>query len=464
VSFLRHSSVAALFVSLLVLFPLFSVAQKKMTEVKSLEPSVTQLSQRLTYSIQRLIDSTLQTERRYSDSLVSAVAFIARKSVTRIDLLADSLISSTHDSLDIPRKDTLQLITKSLQQQLLAFGDTTKQAVGGPISHFAGELTKGKKAYSVCDSCESGPDFDDRFEEFRDFVDNLHEMFRDTTSALMDDRKDILQDRYETIHDSLADLRDKLIENRLNEIDYQRYVAARLTVSTGYSSHTTYRGRDNGVLQQMIAPSLGFHHSSGFGIEVSTYWLDQTPTRWDDITVSASYEFTLGNNIGGALSYSHFWFSDSSRRSEAVFKNAFGASLSLSWSVLSLSVDGDLATGAASEFTLAVSASHGFEIPLTLYNTISIEPTLTATIGEQNSSLTILRTKGVKRKKIIGIETQTNTVFGILDYEISLPVTIVLGPVTLSPSVNYVMPLNVIDESTTSAFVNFEFSVSLTFH
>jgi hypothetical protein len=453
-----------LFVTLLIYFPLFSVAQKKTTEMKSPGPSVTQLNQRLADSIQRFADSSLQTKRHYSDSLVAAVVFIAEKANTQINLLADSLIRSAHDSLDASRKDTLRAVTKSLQQRLLAFRDTTRQAVSGPISDFFDDLTKARRTYSVCDSCESGTDFDDRFGQFREFVDNLGEEFHDTTSALMDDRKDIFQDRYESIHDSLADLRDNLIENRLNEIDYQRYFATRFSVSTGYSSHTTYRGRDNGVPQQMIAPSVAFHHSSGLGVEVSTYWLDQTPKRWDDVAASVSYEFTAGSLVSGGLSYSHFWFSDSSLSSKSVFKNGFGASLSLNWPVLSLSLEGDLATGTASEFTLAASASHEFDIPLTLYNMLSIEPTLTATIGEQNSTLTTLRTKEAKGKKVVGITTQTNNTFGILDYEASLPVALILGPVTLSPSVTYIVPFNVIDESTTNSFVDFEFSVRLTFH
>ena len=277
--FLKHPSVAALFMSLLILIPLCSLAQKKTGEVKSPEPNGKQLTRRLASSVGRFADSTLQTERRYLDSLTSVVAFTAKEAINRIDFLADSLITSAHDSLDISRKDTLRFTTKSLQQQLLAFGDSTKHAVSVPISRFSDELTKGKRIYSLCDSCESDTDFNDRLEQFREFVDNLHDGFHDTTTALMDDHKDLFQDKYDTIHDSLADLRDILIENRLDEIDYQRYVATRLTIATGYSSHTTYRGRDNGVPQQMIAPSLSFHHSSGFGIEVSTFWLDQTPKQ-----------------------------------------------------------------------------------------------------------------------------------------------------------------------------------------
>jgi hypothetical protein len=462
-SCLRHSTVVAVVILLLVFVPLTSSAQKKATPEKISESSASRLGQRLAHSIELFTDSTLQTKRRYSDSLVAAVAIRAEKVTTRIDQLADSLIRSAHDSLDAPRKDTLHFVTKSFQQQLLAFGDTTKLAVRIPMSHFVDELTKASKTYSRCDSCESGPDFNDRFEQFRDVVDNLHDLFHDTTSALMDDHNDALQDRFETIRDSLADLRDNLIDNRLGEIDYQRYFATRFAVSAGYSSHTSYRGRDNGVPQQMFAPSIALHHSSGLGVEVSTYWLDQTPKRWDDVAASLTYEFTVGSIIGGELSYSHFWFSDSSLSPKSVFKDAFGASVSLNWPVLSLSVEGDLATGTASEFTLALSATHEFEIPLTLYNRILIDPTLMAVIGEQNSTLTTLR-KGPKGKKVVGIQTQSSNTFGILDYEASLPITIDLGPVTLSPSVVYVVPVNVIDLSTTKAFVDLEFGVCLTFH
>jgi hypothetical protein len=447
---------------LLLIVPTISVAQKKPVGTKNPEPDKMQLTGNLTSSIQHLADSTLQAERRFSDSLASVAASTAKEAIARIDFLADSLITSARDSLDVPRKDTLRFITKALQRQLRAFGDSAQHAVNVPVFRFVNDLVIGKKAYAQCDSCENSPDFNDRLDQFREFVENLHEGLHDTTVALLDEHKDIFQDRCDVVHDSLANLRDILIENRLNEIDYQRFVATRLTVSAGYSSRTTYRGRDNGLQQQMIAPSIAFHHSSGFGIEVSTFWLDQTPKQWDDVTASVVFEFTVGSIMGGAISYSHFWVSDSSRTAKAVFKNDFAAGVSLNLPVLSLSVNGDLATGDASEFTMAVSASHEFEFPLTLYNTISLQPSLTAVIGEQNSTLTTLR-KGPRGKKVIGVQTQTSNTFGILDYEASLPLTMVFGPLTISPSVVYIAPMNVVDFSTTKPFIDFEFSVSLAF-
>jgi hypothetical protein len=456
VKILRTFPFVVSFIALAVTCLQHSVAQNKTSQ-----PDLKQLEQQLIQSVKRAADSTLFAEQRHADSVISSVSAAAVLAARHLELSANSLVTSAGDSLDANRQDALRLTAKSLQRPIHAIEATAKKLVTGPTSLLSQQITRGISEFSRCDDCEDPSDFEDRLRQFQDHVDEVRETFRDTTSTVIDEQRDFVRETHEAAFDSLVDLRDNLIESRLEEIDYQRYDATRLIVSTGYSSHSTYRSRDNGVLQQMIAPSLRFQHSSGFGIEVSTYWLDQTPKRWDDVAASVSYEFTAGSLVSGGLSYSHFWFSDSSRSSQSVFRNAFGASLWLNWPVVSLSVNGDLATGDASEFTAAVSASHAFEIPLTLYNRISIEPKITATIGEQNSSLTILRTKGLKKKRIIGTEIQSNTMFGILGYEMSVPVTVDLGPVTLSPSVCYVKPLNVIDESTTKAFFKFEFGASL---
>ncbi len=71
-------------------------------------------------------------------------------------------------------------------------------------------------------------------------------------------------------------------------------------------------------------------------------------------------------------------------------------------------------------------------------------------LGQQNSELiTLLATKGRGRKAAVTTSAQTRAIstFSLLDYEVPLPATIELGPVTLAPSVTYVIPLNVVDAS-----------------
>jgi hypothetical protein len=448
---------------LIVALSFTAAAQKAGTESKPSATGAQRLNQGLAASVQRYVDNALGGASRFCDSLVSLSAQSAQISSTKLDALKESLLTSAEDSLDSPSRDTLLVAARSFQKQLLASHDTTQRLVSILLSSFTERVEKAKKVFSICNDCEEPADFNDRFELLKDFADSLRDAFHENASEMGDDQKDRLQDKFEVYRDSLIDLRESLIENRLAHINFQRYSASRLTASISYSSRSIYRGRDNGLSQQMIAPVIALYHSWGFSAEISTYWLDQTPKQWDDLSVTAGYEFAIGGVFGGNVSYSHFWFSDSSRSSQSVFKNTFGAGLSLNLQAGSLSLDADLATGTASEFTLTAGATHEFEIPLSLYNTILFHPAVTAIIGEQNSSLTTLRTKGAKGKKVVGIQTQTSSTFGILDYEMSLPCTLLLGPLTLSPSVTYVVPMNVIDESTATPFFVFSLGASITF-
>ena len=116
--YLLRLSNAFLFALAFILLPHLAFAQKKAPNAAAPELSATVLKQRLAYSVQRFADSTLQSDRLYSDSLVAAAALIAEKAAVRLDRLADSLITSAEDSLDASRKDTLRSVTKSLQQQI----------------------------------------------------------------------------------------------------------------------------------------------------------------------------------------------------------------------------------------------------------------------------------------------------------------------------------------------------------
>ena len=412
-------------------------------------------------SIQHVVDSTLHFERSFVDSLALSTTVHVGKASRELKSLTDSLIISAADSLDDSRKDSLRVVAGSLEQQMVSVEAETRKLLSGLLLNFTKQLDRGKTVYSPCDGCQSTEDFEAQLGNFRDVVDSLRGSFRDTASSLRDDQSETFRDRLESYRDSLVQVREDLIDHRLDEIDVQRYRASRFIVSTGYSSHNSYRGRDNSIPQQMILPTIEYRHSSGLSIAASTFWFDKTPKKWSDFLLSAGYNSTIGNVVDVSVSYTHFWFSDSSKTARSVFTDEASAGLSIDWPVLSLGTNASLDIGSANEFTLMTSASHSFEIPLSLYNRITIEPMVTATVGQQNSELTILRRKSAKGKKVVGIQTQVNNSFGILDYEATLPVTIELGQVTLAPALTYIIPLNVVDQSTASGFFDFDLTISL---
>lgn len=442
-----------------------SNAQTRVTLTRNEGDDIVQLRQALAKSTQLVVDTTIKGLRKHVESLASTNSRTVNDGKRRLAVLTDSLIVSAKDSLDASRQDSLRFLGKSLALQLASHESSTRQFLDSRFSLLMDDLLKAKAKFSTCADCESRWDYDEKLADFRDLADSLVSDFRDTTSAMAEERRDLFADALETAQDSLRDSRDSLVENRLGDIEEWRYRASRLVLSSTYASHGSYRGRDNGVLQQSFAPSVGYHHSSGFNVQASTYWLIEAGNRWDNFQLTGGYEFRLSEVIGCSLSYAHFWFNDSSRSELSVFTDNAQAGFSFDWSAVSIAALGSINIGTASEFTLTTSISHTFEITLSLRDKVTFSPSISSVLGQQNSDLTsLLASKG--RGKRIGLTTNTKTratsTFSALDYEVSLPATIELGPVTLAPSVAYIMPLNVLDASTQKSFVNLEFSIFLT--
>jgi hypothetical protein len=401
---------------------------------------IVQLQSVLAKSTQFVVDTTVIGLRKHVETLVSA-----------------------KDTLDASRQDSLRVFGKSFELQFASHESSTRQFMDSRFSRLLQDLLKAKGVFSACKDCENRPDFEERLTDFRDYADSLVSDCHDALSTIAEERRDILADAFESARDSVRDIRDGLFDNRLGDIEVWRYGVSRLVLSSAYASHSSYRGRDNGLVDQSLSPSVTYRHSSGLSIQTSTYWQNNAGNRWDNFQLTGGYEFRISDVIGGSLSYSHFWFNDSSRSELSVFTDNTQAGFSFDWPVVSIAALGSMNFGTASEFTLTTSIAHNLEIPLSLYNKVTITPSLAWVLGQQNSELTtLLTTKAKGKKAVTTTQTKATSSFGILDYEISLPVTFELGPFTLVPSATYIVPLNVVDASTTKSFINLEFSISLT--
>jgi hypothetical protein len=442
------------------------MAQSRVTLTKNENDDILRLRQDLLKSTQFVVDTTLKGLRNHVETLATSSSGAIHNAGKRLAVLADSLVSSAQDSLNASRQDSLRTLSTVLFAKLAPHESSTRHLLDTRLSVFTGDLLRARKSFADCPDCESRSDFLERLADFRDFTDSLLAEFHETASSLMEERSDFFADAFDTALDSLRDMRDGLVDNRLGEIEVWRYGASRFVLSSAYASHNAYRGRDNGLLQQSVAPSVIYRHSSGLSLQVSTYWLDDAENQWDNFQLTGGYEFRLSEVVGGSLSYTHFWFNDSSTSELSVFTDNAQAGFSFDWPMISIAALGSMNVGTATEFTLTTSISHDFEIPLSLYNKITICPSFSWVLGQQNSDLTTLLTTKAKRKKATATtstQTKTTSSFSVLDYEVSVPATIELGPVTLAPSATYIIPLNVVDASTRTSFVNLEFSIFLTF-
>jgi hypothetical protein len=459
-------AVLLLFLPCLVCFALTaSSAQTKAVLTSNVRDDVEQLRLVLSKSTQSVVDTAVRGLRNHLQSLDGSMSQAVNVAKKRLIALTDSLLRSAQDSLDAPRQDSLRVLGNSLGMQFASHESSTRLMLDSRLSHTLEDMQKAKGMFSACTDCENRSEFDERLADFKDFADSLVSDFHGTASEIADERSDLLADAFDAARDSLLDVRDGLVDNRLNDIEVWRYRVSRLVLSSAYASHNAYRGRDNGLLQQSFSPSVTYRHSSGFGIQASTYWLNDGGNRWDNVQLTGGYDFRLSGVIGGSLSYSHFWFNDSSKSELSVFTDNAQGGISLDWPALSIAALGSMNFGKATEFTLTTSISHDFEIPLTLYNKVTISPSFSWVLGQQNSDLTTLLTtkaKGRKAVAITSVQTKSTSTFSVLDYELSIPALIELGPVTVAPSATYIMPLNVVDASSRKSFVNLEFGIFFT--
>lgn len=442
-----------------------SVAQSSLIITKNESDDIPQLRRDFVQSTQFIVDTTLKGLQHRVEALTNSTTLTVTVAGKRLTGLADSLIVSAHDSLDASRQDSLRAVSAALVANFASHESSARQLFASRLSKITGELARTRKTLSDCPDCENRSDFDERLEEFKDFADSLISEFHETASSQMEESGNILTDALEAARDSLRDYRNVLIENRLSGIEMWRYGTSRLVLSSAFANHSSYRGRDNGLLQQSIAPSVTYRHSSGLAFQASSYFVNDAGSQWDNFQLTGGYEFRLSNVVGGSLSYAHFWFRDSSKTELSVFTDNVQGGFSFDWPAVSIGVLGSMNFGTASEFTLITSISHNFEIPLNLYNKVTISPSFSWVLGQQNSELTTLLTTKANGKRpgvVIGTQTKSTSRFSVLDYEVSLPASIEWGPVTLAPSATYIIPLNVVDASTRKSFINLEFSIFLT--
>jgi hypothetical protein len=393
---IQHTISLLFLLCLPAIVPTASNAQTGAILTRNEGDDIVHLRQAFAKSIQLVIDTTAKGLRSHVETLTSSISRTVYDATRRLAVMTDSLVVSAQDSLDAPRQDSLRFLGKSLGRQFASHESSAKEFLDSRFSLLLEDLLKAKGMFSMCPDCENRSDFEERLADFKDSADSLVSGFRDTTSAVTEERRDLLADAFETARDSLLDVRDALVDSRLSDIEVWRYGVSRLVLSSAYASHNSYRGRDNGLVQQSLAPSVTYRHSSGLSIQASTYWINDAGNRWDNFQLTGGYELRLSDVIVGSLSYTHFWFSDSSKSELSVFTDNVQGGFSFDWPAVSIAALGSMNFGTASEFTLTTSISHGFEIPLSLYNKVTFSPSFSWVLGQQNSDLTTLLTTKAK--------------------------------------------------------------------
>ena len=422
------------------------------------------LNHALRASIRMAADSIDQRVKSGMDAFQKRSVRTADSASRVLRASADRLIKEAADSLSPQRRDTVRILAQTMAKAIGACASSAGKSGDDSFRKYQKAMLMLEWKYASCNDCVSTQDVQSAVEEFRDASDSLADLVYQSWDDLTESIRDSLDDYL----DRLGDASSVMIDRQSDENEYIAAHASRVEVTGSYVSDVVYRGRDGGVKEYALSPELAYRDHSGLFIDGSAAWLGNSLKGWDERDIGVGYQFEAGTYVTGMLSYSHFWFSDSSRLEKADLKNSIDGELEILTKPVNVTVAPSIAFSTASEFTAGFSLSHEFDVDKFLRRTdLSIEPTVTAIIGGQNASLTQQRLKRAVNKKgktvtTVKSSTKLKNVFGILDYEFAVPFALTFKNAAINPQFSYAIPLNVLDASTTTPSFYFSISASYT--
>jgi len=216
-------------------------------------------------------------------------------------------------------------------------------------------------------------------------------------------------------------------------------------LSGSYLTNALYNGRKDSVTLPYFTPSIGYFSKTGFYINGSLSYLAATgDNRIDLFTLETGYDFTINNKLSGGVYASKFFYNTSSTAVRSQTTGALGGSLSYDPGLVTLSGGMDLSFASKIDINLFASIARGFYLGDS--DEWSITPSISVNLGTQNSYQDYVK----KRKS----KNSSSSNFGILDYELSLPLAYDGNKWGLFFTPTYAIPQNpiLIASSTGSGF------------
>ena len=193
--------------------------------------------------------------------------------------------------------------------------------------------------------------------------------------------------------------------------------------STSYLTNAVYNGRKDSIALPYITPSLGYFDKSGFYISASlSYLVSSAASRVDLFSATAGYDFDISKQVSGGIYASKDFYTGTSTSVKSETQGSVGGNLSYDPGFLTFSGSFNLLLSSQADVSLGASIAHSFSLE-DGENAWSISPTLAASLGTQNYYQAYLKTKTRKKSGNTGtVQVQQNK-FGVLDYELSIPVS-----------------------------------------
>ncbi|AWM33122.1 hypothetical protein DDQ68_10245 [Hymenobacter nivis] len=238
-----------------------------------------------------------------------------------------------------------------------------------------------------------------------------------------------------------------------------------------YAARVLFAGRDYGVRQSATTPSLLYNHRSGAYAGVSGGFYSQASPSYVLTDFSLGYGNLLGSKLLYNVSYDRYFYNASG---SAVLANTGGLLLSYDFGPLSLGSSYAFLFGDGQTGHRLVPSLSGYQAwkHLGFIDKLFVLPSLSAIIGTENTSYQIFspkvvqaaKAKKTKKTAAAPITEQVND-FGLMGWNLALPVKARIGHLTLGATYNYALPIKLPHEDDEAgfgakSFVSFSLSYS----
>ncbi len=387
-------------------------------------------------------DSLDRLRIRYAAGLEIAVDEAIRRQTS----LTDSLLSGNSAA------------TSGFRERLIEIGAEQRAELNGL-----------KKDYAVCEGCEMAQDFEDGLLQALREIDSVAYHYRALSLEAAGITLPAGREPVPVIIESNSGKppRDAGEKNgstgEKDEDEDEEESASTLLFGLSYDSHYAYLARDGGIAQSAISPSLTYMHSSGLYASISAFLLSGTADNWDGANFSLGYRYALSASVAGHAAWTHYWFAAASLLYRAETPDNIAGDMSFRNPVLTPAIGVTVDIGSAVEWALTLGLSHDFTLAESLWGgSLTFSPSADGSFGVQDYLLAEKRAQRMKKAFKAQGKGGKTSVAGIMDYSLTLPFAYDHDWFSVTPSLVYQLPLNVLAAGTDQPYLSFQVEASVT--
>ena len=219
----------------------------------------------------------------------------------------------------------------------------------------------------------------------------------------------------------------------------------------GYISEVSNAGRTLEVKQYGFNPGISYFHKSGLYADVTGYWNSQLDPKYDLTVLSVGYFGVISKVATYTVSYDHSFFTETEPDLDLpprlvelllppLLNNTLSTGFNLDFNHIETSIDYSFLFNDESAHRLRFEVTGDFKKNgFWFMDRASLRPSASVLLGNQDIISVSYSPEALADRRFPFV-IEENNAFGIMNYQLSLPVLLALSPFQLVFEYNYNIP------------------------